>query len=109
MLSLAGIPLTVGFISKFYLFTAGVSGSLWLLIAALVVGSGIGIYYYLRIVFAMTRKTSEIASGGIKTPGSATGHESPVGISVVWLLVVAMLYLGIFPQPLINFLSGVIL
>ena len=59
MLSLAGIPLTVGFIGKFYLFTAGISGSLWLLLAALVLGSGIGIYYYLRIVFAMTKKSNK--------------------------------------------------
>ena len=109
MLSLAGIPLTVGFIGKFYLFTAGISGSLWFLIAALVLGSGIGIYYYLRIVFAMTRRSNGDESDGAHTPTDVSDYKSPIGISVVWLLVIAMLYLGIFPQPLINYLSGVIL
>lgn len=110
MLSLAGIPMTVGFIGKFYLFSAGISGSLWILLAALVVGSGIGIYYYLRVVFVMTMKNSEEAAAGINiqaaVPGSA---NAAIGLSVVWLLVFAMLYLGIFPAPLINYLSGAIL
>ena len=53
MLSLAGIPLTVGFIGKFYLFFAGVEAALWPLLAALIVGSGIGLYYYLRIIYRM--------------------------------------------------------
>jgi NADH-quinone oxidoreductase subunit N len=55
LLSLAGIPMTLGFIAKFYLFAAGVEGTLWVLLWALIVGSGIGLFYYLRIIFAMTR------------------------------------------------------
>jgi len=53
LLSLAGIPLTMGFIAKFYLIAAGVSGALWVLVWMLVIGSGIGLYYYLRIIYAM--------------------------------------------------------
>ena len=56
LLSLAGIPMTLGFIAKFYLFAAGVEGTLWVLLWALIVGSGIGLFYYLRIIFAMTRR-----------------------------------------------------
>lgn len=52
-LSLAGIPLTAGFIGKFYLLTSAVSNSAWWLLSSLIVGSGIGLYYYLRIVFVM--------------------------------------------------------
>ena len=51
LLSLAGIPLTAGFIAKFYIFNAAVSGHNWVLLAALILGSGIGIYYYLRVVY----------------------------------------------------------
>ncbi|GIT39155.1 MAG: hypothetical protein Ct9H300mP8_03510 [Gammaproteobacteria bacterium] len=58
---MAGIPLTMGFIAKFYLFAAGVQGALWILLWALVIGSAIGIYYYLRIVFTMTRGESSDA------------------------------------------------
>ncbi len=53
LLSLAGIPLTVWFIGKFYLFFAGVESALWVLLLVLVVGSGIGLFYYLRIVYRM--------------------------------------------------------
>ena len=50
LLSLAGIPLTVGFIGKFYLFFAGVESALWPLLLVLVIGRGIGLFSYLRIV-----------------------------------------------------------
>ena len=53
LLSLAGIPLTIGFIGKFYIFFAGVEAALWVLLAVLIIGSGIGLYYYLRIVYCM--------------------------------------------------------
>ncbi|VEB56719.1 NADH-ubiquinone oxidoreductase chain N [Salmonella enterica subsp. enterica] len=39
MLSLAGIPMTLGFIGKFYVLAVGVQASLWWLVAAVVVGS----------------------------------------------------------------------
>src|SRR5208337_2962655 len=53
LLSLAGIPLTAGFIGKFYLLTAGVSSDLWLLVILLVVNSAIGLFYYVRILVAL--------------------------------------------------------
>ena len=58
-LALAGIPLTVGFFAKFYLVAAGVGNAAWVLVWALIVGSAIGIYYYLRIVFAMTKRPDD--------------------------------------------------
>lgn len=48
LISTAGIPLTAGFIGKFILFSAGVASAQWVLLVLVVVGSGIGIYYYLR-------------------------------------------------------------
>ncbi len=93
LLSLAGIPLTVGFVGKFYIFTVGINEGLWLLIAALVIGSGIGIYYYLRIVFAMTERADD------QSPQQSL---SAVAKLVVSLLIFMMLYLGVLPQPLIE-------
>lgn len=50
MLSLAGFPPTVGFIAKFFVFTAGVQGGFtWLVLLALLT-SVVSVYYYLRIV-----------------------------------------------------------
>ena len=65
LLSLAGIPATAGFIGKFYIFTAGVQGATWGLLWLLVIGSGIAIYYYLRIIFAMTGAAEAGTGGGL--------------------------------------------
>jgi len=53
ILSFAGIPLTMGFIGKFYLLTQATQQHLWLLISTLIVGSGIALFYYLRIIFVL--------------------------------------------------------
>jgi NADH-quinone oxidoreductase subunit N len=94
MLSLAGIPLTVGFIAKFYLISAGIHGGLWILVWALVVGSAIAIYYYLRVVLAMTRTESSAAYPFAK--------QTPAGLSVLILLGVMLITFGIYPMPLIE-------
>lgn len=101
LLSLAGIPLTVGFVGKFYLFTVAISGSLWLLIGALVIGSGIGIYYYLRIIFAMTMQNEQDKVDDKKLSG--------VAAIVVCILMLAILYLGITPQAFIEYLATIVL
>jgi NADH-quinone oxidoreductase subunit N len=97
LLSLAGIPLTIGFIGKFYLFTVAIDGALWLLIIALVVGSAISIYYYLRVIFAMTEQTIQTGPDP-----SAPRRLSLVAKLVVTLLILMILTLGILPQPLIE-------
>ena len=53
MLSLAGIPLTAGFIGKFLVVMAAVTTNHWFLAAMIIVGSGIGLYYYLRVMVVM--------------------------------------------------------
>jgi len=53
VLSFAGIPLTMGFIGKFYILSHATAGQLWWLIAALIIGSGIALTYYLRIIFTL--------------------------------------------------------
>jgi NADH-quinone oxidoreductase subunit N len=98
LLSLAGIPLTAGFIAKFYLFAAGIEGALWSLIWAMIVGSAVAIYYYLKIVFAMTSRESE--------------HEMPsVSMLVTATTValgVAIIALGTYPTPLIDAVQRIV-
>lgn len=98
LLSLAGIPLTAGFIGKFYLFVAAVAGQQWLLLAALVLGSAIGIYYYLRVIFQMSQKPEE------RTTAIATDIPSSL---VVLFLILVILLLGILPQLLMDQIQGV--
>lgn len=53
LLSLAGIPLTAGFIGKFYVLAAGVEQALWLPVITLVLTSVLGAFYYLRVISSL--------------------------------------------------------
>ena len=97
LLSLAGIPLTAGFIAKFYLFAAGVEGALWGLIWALIVGSALSIYYYLKIVSAMTVRGADAPA----VPASAAG------VATAAVLGLVVLALGIYPGPLIDWAGDI--
>ena len=101
MMSLAGIPLTAGFIGKFYLFGAAVDGSNWVLLAALVVGSGIGIFYYLRVVYYMTRRPEE---HGIAQTVSGT----PFTAILCFGLIATILVLGTLPQALMSYIQSIL-
>jgi NADH-quinone oxidoreductase subunit N len=71
MLALAGIPATAGFIGKFYLIDAAVSGGYTWLAVAIVIGSMISLGYYLPVIAAMWMRESPAGA----TP--ATGSTSP--------------------------------
>lgn len=101
LLSLAGIPLTAGFIAKFYLVSAAVSGHHWVLLFTLVIGSAIGIYYYLRVIYYMARR-----------PEEQVLDQQVVGIwrgrILSCLLIASILLLGIAPQPLMQYLRSIL-
>ena len=59
MLSLAGIPLTAGFIGKFMMFSTALSEyHVWLVVLA-VINAVIGIFYYFRVIVAMYFRDAE--------------------------------------------------
>ncbi|MDG1311978.1 MAG: NADH-quinone oxidoreductase subunit N [Porticoccaceae bacterium] len=99
LLSFAGIPLTAGFIGKFYLITVSIQSQLWLLLVALVLGSAIAIYYYLRIIFAMSKTSGATIKTGSR---AAIGAQDILAI----LLLLMVLALGSWPQPFIAFAGG---
>ena len=99
-LSLAGIPITLGFIAKFYLFAAGIEGSMWLLIAGLILGSAIGVFYYLRIIISMARKPEETAEREFNLPLG--------GLVTIVILGLSLLFFGIYPTPLIEFVQSAV-
>jgi NADH-quinone oxidoreductase subunit N len=94
LLSLAGIPLTAGFIAKFYVVLAGIRSGLWILVISLIINSVISIYYYLRIIKIMF------------TESESTEHIrlSFTGNLVLVIVVIGILLLGIIP----SFLSEII-
>ncbi len=101
LLSLAGIPLTVGFIGKFYVVLAAVESALWLPLAVLVVGSGIGIYYYLRIIYRMLLPVTD--QHGFRE----ASWPSMGSYAVLTFLLLALLVLGIFPSFLMSLIQTI--
>jgi len=100
-LSLAGIPLTIGFIGKFYLTLAAVNAQLWWLLAALIIGSITGLFYYLRVILMMMEKPEEGAHV-VDIQHSIIGH---VVIGTITLLIVGI---GVFPEKLAYMIEQVV-
>ena len=101
LLSLAGIPLTAGFLGKFFVLLAGVQSALWVLVLALVINSAIGLFYYLRIVVAMLSRPAEGVREG--APRLSFG-----GGLVLVLLAFLVLWLGVYPAPLMRMIQGAV-
>jgi NADH-quinone oxidoreductase subunit N len=102
LLSLAGIPLTVGFMGKFYLVLAAVGSALWTLVIILVVTSTIGLYYYLRIIVAMFVRQPNTKDTGPPAPLSLTGTLTLAALTVL------LLWLGVVPAPVVNLIQSMI-
>jgi NADH-quinone oxidoreductase subunit N len=96
LFSLAGIPLTAGFIGKFYIVAAGASATQWALIIILAIGSAIGLFYYLRIIVAIySRGGEELAAARIAAAGAAT----LAGLTVL------LIWLGVYPRPWLDLIE----
>ena len=97
MLSLAGIPMTLGFIGKFYVLAVGVQAHLWWLTAGVVIGSAIGLYYYLRVAVSLYLSAPQQLNRD--APGN---WQYSAGGIVVLISALLVLIFGIYPQPLID-------
>jgi NADH-quinone oxidoreductase subunit N len=97
LLSLIGIPLTAGFLGKFYVFRAALDANLVWLVVLGVLNSAISVYYYLRVVVVMYMKepTREL-------PPAALPHSVSF---VLALTTFAVLGMGIFPGTVANLAS----
>jgi len=101
LLSLAGIPLTAGFVGKFTVFTAAWRGGLWWLALIAVLLSVVACYIYFRLIKVVFLDHAEPGSAvEVKTPGPAT-------IVVLVVSVVGTLAIGLAPGPLTDLLAEV--
>ena len=94
--SLAGVPLTAGFIGKFFVFSLAVEAKLWMGVGVAFIAAAAGFYYYLNTVRAMWWVT----------PGDKAPVSLPLISKVcVAILTIATLVFGIWPQPLLALLK----
>jgi len=94
MLSLAGIPLTAGFIGKFMMFSNVMNDYHTVLLVLAAINAAVGIYYYLRVVvhmYFMNAKEEHTVS-------------TPVNFQVVFVIAVVLtIALGVYPDLLVVF------
>jgi NADH-quinone oxidoreductase subunit N len=135
MLALAGIPATAGFIGKFYLIDAAVSGGYTWLGVAIVIGSMISLGYYLPVIAAMWMREAPAGEGLPSPSGPSASAPEPAGgalpvlaggspeldgpaqtlargpqpevVLVAVLAGAGTLVFGVIPQPLFNLVHGV--
>ena len=95
VLSMAGIPLTAGFITKFQVVLAAVQGGRFGLAAMLIVGSAIGLYYYLRILLMLYKRPAKVNH-------FATHPNWGLKVGGVMLIFITVLIfgLGVLPEGL---------
>jgi NADH-quinone oxidoreductase subunit N len=89
MMSLAGVPLTAGFLGKFLVFKAAFETQHFFLIALGIITVGCGFYFYLKVVKAMYWQPA---------PADATPIPvSRLSLVAMWIMVFLIFALGIFP------------
>lgn len=97
LLSLAGLPLTAGFMGKFLVFKSAWGAGFHSLVVIAVINSAISWYYYLRVIVVMFFSEP---GGEARPPAIAR----PVVAALV-LIVLATLYLGVVPDPVLRTLE----
>lgn len=97
MFSLAGIPLTAGFIAKFYIVLEGIRSDLWILAFSLIINTVISLYYYLSVIKTMF----SAGENGVFVKLPVSGNV------VLAVLALGILLLGIMPSVLTNLLQRI--
>ncbi|MBV9642773.1 MAG: NADH-quinone oxidoreductase subunit N [Verrucomicrobia bacterium] len=90
MMSLAGVPLTAGFLGKFLVFKVAFETRQFFLITLGILTVGCGFYFYLKVVKAMYWQPAP--------PKGAAIPVSRLSLVAMWIMVVLIFALGIFPQ-----------
>ncbi len=98
LISLAGFPLTGGFIGKFYLFSAAIqTGYLGLAIIG-VLNSVLSVFYYFRLMVVMYMREPHEGQ-------PAPDQISPPVLLITVVAMIAILLLGVYPAPMLNIAS----
>jgi NADH-quinone oxidoreductase subunit N len=94
--ALAGVPLTAGFIGKFFVFQLAVESGLWAGIGVAFIAAAAGFYYYLKVVRAMWWVP----------PGDRPAVTlPPISLACITLTTAATIIFGIWPQPILCLLQ----
>jgi NADH-quinone oxidoreductase subunit N len=105
LLSLAGIPLTAGFVGKFYVMAAGVNTQQWLLVTMLALNSAIGLYYYIKLIAAMFEQ--QAAEEREATEVLHPYFYIVSGVTMA-MLTAALIWIGVYPNGMVTLIRSVL-
>ena len=97
LLSLTGIPPTVGFFAKLYVLLASVDAGLVWLAVAIVLNAALAAFYYLRVIVYMYMRDPE--------PEPAPLDSNPFGSVALAVSVAGVIALGLFPGAILRLLE----
>ena len=100
MLALAGIPPTAGFIGKFFIFAAALRGGETSLALVGIVTAAVSAFYYLRVVVNLYMRP-------LQETGSERPHH-PAELVALGGTAAVILFLGVYPAPLLIIISAII-
>lgn len=105
LLSLAGIPLTMGFIGKFYILSQATIAHAWWLIAMLIIGSGIGLAYYLPMIFKIF-SDAPLPNIPLVRGKTNKGNSHVIEKALVYSFITLGLVFGILPEVINQLISS---
>jgi NADH-quinone oxidoreductase subunit N len=97
LLSLTGIPATIGFIGKFYVFAAAIRQQFYILAVIGILNSVVSLYYYMRPIKEMFLEQPADESAPLAAEYWNYG--------LMGALAIATIFLGLYPPPIIAFAS----
>ncbi|MBA8827114.1 NADH-quinone oxidoreductase subunit N [Saccharopolyspora lacisalsi] len=86
LLALAGIPMTSGFMGKFYVFSAAVTDGMVPLVVIALVASAAAAFFYLRVIVLMYFNEPAADGPTVSVPGAFTTAAITLGVVVTLLL-----------------------
>jgi NADH-quinone oxidoreductase subunit N len=103
MASLAGIPLTAGFIGKLFVFKLAIEQAQWFLLVVAIVGAAAGFYYYLKIAASMYLSEPNVKRG--EEPDNSPIPIGKIARVAMILLIAAIFLVGVNPNLILGLLS----
>jgi len=100
LLSMAGIPLTGGFVGKWAVFAVALSAGAWPVVIVAIAASVISVFFYVRVILLMFFADPAPDAAGVD--GAAVTTPSLLTSATITVCVAATLFLGVVPGPVLD-------
>jgi NADH-quinone oxidoreductase subunit N len=100
LLSMAGIPLTGGFVGKWAVFAVALSAGAWPVVIVAIVASVISVFFYVRVILLMFFADPAVDGTGVERAAVTT--PSLLTSATIAVCVAATLFLGVVPGPVLD-------